>query len=140
MIFNSNILILRVEILILKMLKLGGNMKHKILLPIKGTSHSNDFNNKQKFAFTLAEVLITLGVIGVVAAVTMPTVVANYQKQAAAMKAKKFYNMMNNAVNRSIVDNGDVNTWFPERKNNTYNRIDSMYVPRNILYYPIFYQ
>ena len=27
---------------------------------------------------------------------------------------------MNNAINRSIVDNGDVNTWYPERKGNTY--------------------
>ncbi len=32
----------------------------------------------KKVAFTLAEVLITLGIIGVVAAVTLPTLVANY--------------------------------------------------------------
>ena len=34
-----------------------------------------------KSAFTLAEVLITLGIIGVVAAVTMPTVVTNIQER-----------------------------------------------------------
>lgn len=33
-----------------------------------------------KKAFTLAEVLITLGIIGVVAALTMPTVIQNYKK------------------------------------------------------------
>lgn len=33
----------------------------------------------KKFGFTLAEVLITLGVIGIVAALTLPSVVANYQ-------------------------------------------------------------
>ena len=76
---------------------------------------------KKLRAFTLAEVLITLGVIGVVAAMTLPSVINHYQKQATALKVKKFYNMMNNAINRSIVDNGDVNTWYPERKNNTYN-------------------
>ncbi len=38
-------------------------------------------NLKQHNAFTLAEVLITLGVIGVVAAVTMPTLVTNIQEK-----------------------------------------------------------
>ena len=32
-----------------------------------------------KKGFTLAEVLITLGIIGVVAAMTIPTLIANYQ-------------------------------------------------------------
>ena len=35
----------------------------------------------KKNGFTLAEVLITLGIVGVVAAMTIPTLVANYQKQ-----------------------------------------------------------
>ena len=35
----------------------------------------------EKAAFTLAEVLITLGIIGVVAAVTMPTVIANINER-----------------------------------------------------------
>ena len=38
-----------------------------------------NFDSKRKTAFTLAEVLITLGIIGVVAAVTMPVLVANIQ-------------------------------------------------------------
>lgn len=33
------------------------------------------------FAFTLAEVLVTLGIIGVVAAITMPTLVANNREK-----------------------------------------------------------
>ena len=37
-------------------------------------------NDKKKVAFTLAEVLITLGIIGVVAAMTMPMLIAKYQK------------------------------------------------------------
>lgn len=35
-----------------------------------------DYLNKRKLAFTLAEVLITLGIIGVVAAITLPTMIA----------------------------------------------------------------
>lgn len=34
-----------------------------------------------KKAFTLAEVLITLGIVGVVAAITIPTLIAGYQKK-----------------------------------------------------------
>ncbi len=51
------------------------------LLASKSVScrHGNTDLHK-KVAFTLAEVLITLGIIGVVAAVTLPTLVANYQK------------------------------------------------------------
>ena len=36
---------------------------------------------KMKKGFTLAEVLITLGVIGIVAAMTIPTLVNNYQEK-----------------------------------------------------------
>lgn len=50
------------------------------------------FNNiRTKRAFTLAEVLITLGIIGIVASLTIPTLIANYQKQAYAVGLKKAY-------------------------------------------------
>lgn len=38
------------------------------------------YTNSTKAGFTLAEVLITLGIIGAVAALTMPVLVGNYQK------------------------------------------------------------
>ncbi len=43
----------------------------------------------KKAAFTLAEVLITLGIIGVVAALTMPNLIANYQKKVWTTQFKK---------------------------------------------------
>ncbi len=51
-----------------------------------------------KFGFTLAEVLITLGVIGIVAALTMPTLIANHQKKQVAVKLSRFYSIMNQAI------------------------------------------
>lgn len=53
--------------------------------------------NKQP-AFTLAEVLITLGIIGVVAAMTMPVFVGKYQKKVTAAKLKKMYVNYENAI------------------------------------------
>lgn len=41
-----------------------------------------------KKGFTLAEVLITLGIIGVVAAMTMPSLIQNYRKKEATTRIK----------------------------------------------------
>ena len=46
-------------------------------------------------AFTLAEVLITLGIIGVVAAMTIPTLMTKYQKHVALTRLKKTYSQLN---------------------------------------------
>lgn len=58
-------------------------------------------------AFTLAEVLITLGVIGVVAAMTMPSLVANYQKKVWVNQLKKTVSVMNQAFQKMLADDGD---------------------------------
>lgn len=83
-----------------------------------------------KKAFTLAEVLITLGIIGVVSAMTLPSVITKYQKQSTVARLKKIYSVMYNAVNMSIADNGDMNTWdFPE------SSYDSRFIPFFRKYY-----
>ena len=43
-------------------------------------------------AFTLAEVLVTLGIIGVVSAMTVPTLMQNYQRQSYVTQLHKTYN------------------------------------------------
>ena len=60
----------------------------------------------RKIAFTLAEVLITLGIIGVVAAMTIPTLISNYQKQALFSQFKKAYANLNQAWKLASVDFG----------------------------------
>ena len=64
-----------------------------------------------KTAFTLAEVLITLGIIGIVAAVTMPTLIQNYKKHVVESKLKKFYTTMIQAQLMSVNDNGPIEYW-----------------------------
>ncbi len=64
-----------------------------------------------KSAFTLAEVLITLAIIGVVAAFTIPTLIQKYQEQAWITGTKKFYNVMSRAVQMAVLDNGLPETW-----------------------------
>ena len=60
----------------------------------------------KKSAFTLAEVLITLGIIGVVAAVTLPTLVANYQKTVWVNQLKKTYSTLNEGFKRIAANEG----------------------------------
>ena len=68
-------------------------------------------NNRTKFGFTLAEVLITLGIIGVVAALTLPSLITSYKRQEASARLKKFNSMMGQALILSVENNGDVNEW-----------------------------
>lgn len=64
-----------------------------------------------KKAFTLAEVLITLGIIGIVAAMTLPVLSANTRKKEASNRLKKFYSTMQQTIKLSEVDNGDSIYW-----------------------------
>lgn len=66
----------------------------------------------KKSAFTLAEVLITLGIIGVVAALTIPSIVSHFRKKEVETKVAHFYSVMNQAIAQSEVENGPKDTWW----------------------------
>ncbi len=61
-----------------------------------------------KRAFTLAEVLVTLGIIGVVSAMTVPTLMQNHQRKTYSVQAHKFYNEMQQALTMFMTDNNAV--------------------------------
>jgi len=61
---------------------------------------------KIKFGFTLAEVLITMAIIGVVAALTIPTLTENYQKKVYVTSLHKTYNDLSHALERLMSDKG----------------------------------
>ncbi len=81
--------------------------------------------------FTLAEVLITLAIIGVVAALTIPTVVRNYQKTQTVVRLKKTYSALANTTNLAIAEHGPVEGWtLPEgTKNNSVKFANTYLVP-----------
>lgn len=58
-----------------------------------------------KKAFTLAEVLITLGIVGVVAAITIPTLIAGYQKKETVTALKKMYSSLTQATKMYQAEN-----------------------------------
>ena len=56
----------------------------------------------RKAAFTLAEVLITLGIIGVVAAITIPTILSKIDDRQNIVRWKKMYSVINQAFLETI--------------------------------------
>ncbi len=61
--------------------------------------------------FTLAEVLIVLGIIGVVAALTMPSLISNYQKKITVTRLKEAYSILSQTVVFASVEHGDQTSW-----------------------------
>ena len=59
--------------------------------------------------FTLAEVLITLVIIGVITSMTIPTLMNNTNKQEYVSRLKKAYSALSQATNKIIADEGNPN-------------------------------
>ena len=78
-------------------------------------------------AFTLAEVLITLGIIGVVAAMTMPSLMQNYKRQQATARIKKFVSVINQALISAENDLGPREDWVIEGDASTEGNSDYAY-------------
>lgn len=66
---------------------------------------------KRHKAFTLAEVLITIGIIGIVAEITIPTLIQNFQAQANVVGLKRAYSILSQAYLSATNDNGTPDTW-----------------------------
>lgn len=61
---------------------------------------------KNRQAFTLAEVLITLGIIGVVSAMTLPTLITKYKDKELASRTQKAVSMILQASQLALASSG----------------------------------
>lgn len=77
----------------------------------KKVSYGAESDRFNKTAFTLAEVLITLGIIGIIAAMTLPAVITKYRKKQTAAVLKETYSLLNQAVMLSENTNGSKEYW-----------------------------
>lgn len=64
-----------------------------------------------KIAFTLAEVLIVIGIIGIVAEMTIPTLISNVNEQVTVVSLKKVYSVLTSAYELAEQENGTPETW-----------------------------
>ncbi|MDD3236512.1 MAG: type II secretion system protein [Candidatus Gastranaerophilales bacterium] len=89
-------------------------------------------------AFTLAEVLITLVIIGVIAALTIPSLLNSTNQQETITGVKKVYSQLSTALQNNYAKNGeslsdiedkcedDSNCWYDEFYSKNFNIISSM--------------
>jgi len=67
--------------------------------------------NFKKAAFTLAETLITLAIIGVIAAMTIPTLLKKYEEQKTVSRLLKVQSTLSNAFMMAQNEHGNISTW-----------------------------
>lgn len=72
-----------------------------------------------KKAFTLAEVLLTIVIIGVVAAMTLPPLIANWRERQTVEKVYVFYSKISQATQRLIHEEGDPGHWLTASTNSS---------------------
>ncbi|MDO5438103.1 MAG: type II secretion system protein [bacterium] len=61
----------------------------------------------KRYGFTLAEVLITLAIIGVVAAISIPSVISNSQQQEFKTGLRKAVSVLNSAITMNMALDGE---------------------------------
>ena len=95
-------------------------LRNKCAMTSVGDMKENNFFDKvhslftshlslKSAAFTLAEVLVTLGIIGVVSAMTVPTLMQNYQRQSYITQLHKVYNEVQQGALRYMTDRNAIN-------------------------------
>lgn len=95
-------------------------MKPELLISI------DYFKTKLYQAFTLAEVLITLGIIGIVAALTIPTLVSTYQEKVLVTQFQEVYSQLSQAYINAAKDNGTADTWSADGQD-SYNNLKAYF-------------
>ena len=96
----------------------------------EGATHVAHCNNSCKLGFTLAEVLITLGIIGVVAAMTMPTLM----NQTQGAQYKTAYKKALSALSQAVTLNVALDEWnFADADNDSYKIQDMLEGRMNVV-------
>lgn len=87
----------------------------------------------KKLAFTLAETLITIGIIGIVAAMTLPSLIQDHREKETVAKLKKINSILGQALASAINDTGTtVDQWYLEggdSKNGSQVLVDDYFKP-----------
>lgn len=83
-----------------------------------------------KKGFTLVEVFLTLAVIGVIAATTIPTMIHQTNKRHTIEQLKKSAATLNQAIYNSTITSGTINTWTWQTESGIENILQNTIMPR----------
>lgn len=65
-------------------------------------------------AFTLAEILIVVGIIGVIAESTIPSLISDFQDKVVVTQLKKSFSILTQAFNEIKTESGELQEWCPK--------------------------
>lgn len=85
--------------------------KNKAFTLSNAVKNIKESMSPNRLAFTLAEVLIVIGIIGMIADMTIPTLISSTKKQETSVRIKKFYSTMSQAISLSEIDNDSSYYW-----------------------------
>jgi prepilin-type N-terminal cleavage/methylation domain-containing protein len=78
-------------------------------------------------AFTLAELLITLGIIGIVSALTIPNLLYQIKGKIIQGQLKQCHAILNQAYRQAVAENGDISTWDITAQRDTGDSANKLY-------------
>lgn len=84
----------------------GGNLSKSSFL--ESLSNTHVAGQAARLGFTLAEVLVTLGIIGVVSAMTLPTLIKNHQRQVYVTQLQKVVTELSQAAEKATQENNAI--------------------------------
>ena len=97
---------------ILKTLKRYRNSFYSCGMTLANSLFTTHKRQLTKFAFTLAETLVVMGIIGVVAALTIPNLNQSTGDREKVARVKKAYSNLNDAFGRATAVYGPIEEWF----------------------------
>ncbi len=75
---------------------------------------------RKERGFSLAEIVVTLMIIGVIAAMTLPSLRQTAEEREKVAQVKKAYSILTQATERAEQDNGPIKTWDSSKLNEIY--------------------
>ena len=97
------------SVVIRNVLATSGWVRFAHTAPYAKSAHNSQLT---KFAFTLAETLVVMGIIGVVAALTIPNLNQSTGDREKIAKVKKIYSNLEDAFGRATAIYGPIDEWF----------------------------
>lgn len=69
-------------------------------------------NSQRHVGFTIAEILIVLGIIGIIAEMTIPSLISDFQDKAAVVALKHEISILQQAISLAVLDEGNIENWY----------------------------
>lgn len=90
-----------------------------------------------KFGFTLAETLITITILGLIVAITVPVLVRRFQDMTQISAMKRAYAMIDNALQEMYVIEGPPSTWNDWTTTNNSQANSNLFASKLVNYLPV---